>query len=225
VTANTHRMTPEEIDTVWLPLEGEFSYYKGLAGDARRALADPETKSYDRYSHEHTIERTAPKIEELRAAVEPYREEWKRRGGWTRYPYVTNLGGHYHRDTSCSTCHPTTSFAIHPHTSGATESELIEKVGHHACTTCFPQAPSLPSWQRTLREEGAAKHATAVEKWEKGHATRVKKVANVTKRLAKHIASGDHDHCTRYRGGDCWDEKDLGYAKQELARWEAKRPA
>ena len=70
------------------------------------------------------------------AAIEA---EFRSRGGWTR-AYVVP-GGHAHTSTACSTCYPTTRFALVPRMSGMDEAEVVEAAGERACTVCFPSAP------------------------------------------------------------------------------------
>jgi hypothetical protein len=112
-----------------------------------------------------------------------------------------------------------------PEYSGLTPDQLIEAVGDNACTVCFPQAPTSTAWVRTARLRGDAKAAARLDKWQKGRDLRARKVASTEKTYARHVARGDHAHCLSYRDGECWDERAIGYAKSELARWDAKRPA
>lgn len=65
--------------------------------------------------------------------------EFTRRGGWTRAFVVP--GGHAHTSTACSTCYPTTRFALIPRMSGMDESAIVEEAGERACTVCYPSAP------------------------------------------------------------------------------------
>ncbi len=69
---------------------------------------------------------------------------WERQAdyaGWSRFFLVTNVGGHIHRDMSCSTCFPTTQYAWLYELSGLTEAEAVAEYGEILCSVCFPSAP------------------------------------------------------------------------------------
>jgi len=87
------------------------------------------------------IEKYEANIEELREEAQPYQQEFRDRGGWSRFYQVTNSNGHVHTSTSCSTCYPTTEFYWHADRSGSTEEQIIDESGSDACTVCFPNAP------------------------------------------------------------------------------------
>lgn len=80
-------------------------------------------------------------IDDLRVQARPLEAEFRRRGGWTRAFLVANKGGHVHRDMSCSTCFPTTSYAWMVDYSGQDETQIVEAAGSRACTVCYPSAP------------------------------------------------------------------------------------
>ena len=79
-------------------------------------------------------------------ATDPYREEYDRRGGWSRFYHVTNTNGHTHSSTHCGTCFPSTVFGWVTSLSGSTEAELVAVMGDAACTVCFPTAPTLSGY-------------------------------------------------------------------------------
>jgi hypothetical protein len=79
--------------------------------------------------------------ENLMAEARPYMDEYLRRGTWPRAYLVTNVGGHIHRDMSCSTCRYDTSFYWLTEVSGQTEAEIVKQAGSDACTVCYPLAP------------------------------------------------------------------------------------
>lgn len=60
---------------------------------------------------------------------------------WSRFYLVTNLDGHIHSSTACSTCHLTTEFAWLTDLSGLTEAEAVEAHGAILCSVCYPTAP------------------------------------------------------------------------------------
>jgi hypothetical protein len=96
------------------------------------------------------------RIERELAAIDA---EWTRRGGWTRAFVVP--GGHAHTSTACSTCYPTTMFALVTRMSGATEEAIVEEAGERACTVCYPSAPveTLRRPTRLLSEDEEAERA------------------------------------------------------------------
>lgn len=104
---------------------GKHTYYTQANLD--RALAAVET---------YTAERDA-----ILAERAPYDAEFTRRGGWTRFFLVDNIGGHVHNSMSCTTCYATTEFAWLPEFSGQDEAGVVELAGESACTVCFPSAP------------------------------------------------------------------------------------
>lgn len=83
-------------------------------------------------------------------------EEFRRRGGWARYYLVTNGNGHVHRETSCSTCYPTTQFSWLYTLADKPDSEMVDEFGTTACTVCFPDAPTMPGWQKAIKDKAAA---------------------------------------------------------------------
>lgn len=95
--------------------------------------------------------------DEARAAessIEPYDEEYIRRGGWSRFFMVQ--GGHIHSSMYCSTCRITTQFGWLPDVSGKTEAEAVAEHGALLCTVCFPSAPVEWTNQRELEAEAKA---------------------------------------------------------------------
>lgn len=77
----------------------------------------------------------------LQAEVAPLHAEFTARGGWNRYYWVTNTGGHIHHTTACDTCFTTTGFSWMTEQSGMAHADLVEAAGEKACTVCFPNAP------------------------------------------------------------------------------------
>lgn len=111
------------------------------------------------YADRQILEQWA-KAEEYRAQgqslaeeMQPYEDEFERRGTWTRAFLVTNTGGHVHSSMDCSTCFRTgydgtgrwrdgTRYHWVTDLSGGTEDEVIKAAGVRACTTCFRDAPT-----------------------------------------------------------------------------------
>lgn len=113
----------------------------------------------------------------LTKALQPYHDEYTRRGGWSRAYLVT--GGHLHSSTACSTCFPTTSFHWLPSYSGKSEDELVEDAGERACTVCYPSAPveALQRKSKLFTPDEEAAEARRKERAEAAEAKRAKAAA------------------------------------------------
>lgn len=100
----------------------------------------------------------------IEAELASIRAEFKRRGGWTRAFVVP--GGHAHTSTACSTCYPTTRFALIPRMSGLAEEAIVEEAGDRACTVCYPSAPveTLRRPTRLFTEDEEAENAARAER-------------------------------------------------------------
>lgn len=259
--------TPARIDTALVEILIRADTVQSRIDDARSTIKDYSPNGryntsgnpLNYWDQQRVTEATAalPALQADYAAIQteadPYRNEYLRRGGWTRYAICKTDGGHVHRFEGgdprvCSTLRFTSQMAWLPEYSGLTPDQLIEKVGYTACTVCFPQAPVSAAWKRT---EAAAKRKTADErlaKWQTGRDARAKKVMNAEKRFTKHVNVPDeyghtHANCSEPvmrmhrdpanpRGPsiygptveECNEARDVRYAKQELARWDEKRP-
>jgi hypothetical protein len=90
--------------------------------------------------------------------------EYRRRGGWTRAFVVP--GGHAHTSTACSTCYPTTRFALVARMSGMTEEAIVDEAGDRACTVCYPSAPveTLRRPTRLFTADEEAENAARAER-------------------------------------------------------------
>lgn len=109
----------------------------------------------------------------------------------------------------------------------------MEKVGHHACTTCFPEAPTLPSWQRTIHEEKADKDARRDAKTTTAREKLVKRLASANTRLERALVkmrkAGATDltrpKATDYLNPDSGDNADIYYAAgdRDYARDDIRR--
>ena len=113
-----------------------------LAEIAETPEAERHFKDREIYRRWEEVEGYDAKIDDLTMQMEPYDDEFARRGGWTRAFLVTNTGGHVHKDMNCSSCFPDP-----PGTTGSTEmsdkteDEIIDAAGSNACTICYPHAP------------------------------------------------------------------------------------
>ena len=150
---NLTKKTPAEIDTVWAgiydALHALSKKVDGLKGYVAKSVErgnDRDDFPPTKLAHDDLVARLADAEEKLAAeqtkvdaAVVPFKAEWDRRDGWTRYTVVP--GGHYHRYQRCSSFRWSTMVLWTPELSGLTEAELIAKLDERACTKCFPDAP------------------------------------------------------------------------------------
>lgn len=118
--------------------------------------------------YEQQMTTAEEKIEAVTAEIQPYEDEYVRRGRWTRAFLVTNGNGHVHKNMYCSTCRPTTRFAWLTEYSDHKEDEIVGDAGERACTVCYPTAPVdvlkratkiYSKEERKSMEEKAAKKA------------------------------------------------------------------
>jgi hypothetical protein len=105
----------------------------------------------------HAFERYRTAVEVEASARVAYADASVKYTGWSRFYYVTNTGGHIHRSTGCSTCHPTTRFAWLTDLSGLSEADAVEAHGAILCTVCFPSAPV--EWTGGVAKVAAAAQA------------------------------------------------------------------
>lgn len=69
------------------------------------------------------------------------RDEFGRRGGWSRFILCTNADGHIHNSWGCGTLQPTTPLVRLPELSGLTERDAVRAHGTVLCSHCFRSAP------------------------------------------------------------------------------------
>jgi hypothetical protein len=153
--------TPAEIDRQWADAEATLARPRQELAETRKSI-----RRYDRFGKvpEYLTKREAQQVERLREAskvLDPFKAEWERRGGWTRYELC--LGGHVHRHSPrCSSLHPTSATVILAELTDLTERRVVELKGFAACTICFPWAPTVPAFQagqKASEEAEAAKQA------------------------------------------------------------------
>jgi hypothetical protein len=159
-------MTPAEIDALLFDVLRRVGAEYGDASQARQSAErcrsdDPKDRYWRAIDADHygaRAEAHAAAGDAVRVECDPYIAEYERRGGWTRYTVCASPGGHYHR-TGCSRIRHNTELARCAYLSGMTVAELIDTVGHRACTGCCSiSASSVPALSRTARA-GAAKVA------------------------------------------------------------------
>lgn len=161
-TADLPSMREPEIDELWAATAAPLNKAINALVDTRKQLRKYRRAGAGAGFLERREAELEAKIEELKPTMDPFEAEWERRGGWTRAYLVMNDDGHIHRATHCSTLRPTTIVSWLPELSGKSEDEIIDHAGHMACTVCYPDAPTRPSFQASLKkaeEEKAKKNA------------------------------------------------------------------
>lgn len=83
-------------------------------------------------------------LERLTAEAAPLEDAYERRR-WARWFFVP--GGHVHREGRCSTLFESTELVLAPQASGGDDKRVVELYGWHVCTTCVPDAPTLPAFR------------------------------------------------------------------------------
>jgi hypothetical protein len=179
---------------------------RAQANNGPQTQIDAINSSYEytakRYSDEvakfqQQMDTADAKIEAVTAEIQPYEDEYERRGRWTRAFLVTNGNGHVHKNMNCSTCRPTTRFAWLTEYSDHKEGEIVEDAGERACTVCYPSAPVdvlkratkiYSKEERKTMEEKAAKKA---ELDAKRAAKNAKKVTDENGNVIEYRAFGD----------------------------------
>jgi hypothetical protein len=172
--------TPAQIDEAWFPIMAQRQRAEDAASDYRdhAAKEDARALTYRADQYRAQAAKYDEQAEALRAQEAPYAAEWDRRGGWTRYPMVTNKGGHAHTSTHCQTCRFDTSFAYLTEASGMTAKKVVKLLGEGACTVCFPDAPVGPRTIFTAEEK-----VTRAEALERAEALAAKKAAAAAKSI------------------------------------------
>ena len=180
ITGELCDATPAEIDSNLFPLVSALHIQLDRARSYRKAAArwrDPtseDAKSYFYLGERQaaSCEREAVRLDALteeasteaskiRAKIAPLDHEYDRRGGWSRYWLVVSSGnGHVHTDFDCSTCFDTTLYSPVHACAGLNQADMIDLAGAAACSACYPEAPSSPSWERSLTEAKARRAAT-----------------------------------------------------------------
>lgn len=202
--ADLTTQTPKQIDTV---LAANWQQQNQVANSLQRAqeIAKQPT-AYRSYAYQmaERIPQLEAQLTALQAEAKPYEAEYRRRP-WHRYFLVTNAAGHVHRERTCSTCFPTTTYAWLVDLSGCDERAMVAEYGTDACTVCFPAAPVLARQlnvvSKTQREREAARTARET-----------KRAATAAKKVEKAITNPDG---TRLKG-PMWTIETVAQAKQEL---------
>lgn len=110
----------------------------------REKVAAGTMTSWDQQSAVRTLEKIDgidARLEELRAQNAELEDEFRGRGGWSRFFLVTSSDGHIHSTMGCHTCKPSTRYGWLPELSGKSEAEAVAEHGAILCTACYPSAP------------------------------------------------------------------------------------
>lgn len=178
--ANLATATPAEIDTRFAAVmvrraeiemgirRAEYTIDGGIyVTDQAKAKAETDIRNF-------VIERNTL-IEER----ETLDDEYRGRGGWTRYYLVTNTGGHVHTSTSCDTCFDDTDFGWLTQFSGTDQDEMGNLSGEAACARCFPNLPAeVMQAKRDARVDTPARIAAREEREAAAAAKQAKAAAN-----------------------------------------------
>lgn len=138
---NAEILTPEQIDLKWGELSRELSRAKSRLERLQSGTSGAGVNEAQRA------------VGQLMAKDLLYRREYQRRGGWSRAYAVP--GGHVHSGRHCQTVGPRTRMSLMPELSGITEEQVVARVGHLACTVCYPSAPTHPAYQQGQSEAAA----------------------------------------------------------------------
>jgi len=167
VTTELEGLSPAEVDEKWERALGPARRLEGQLAAARKLLARYERElamgrqlaAWQQRDFDEDKERAAQLTEDFKAEFEkanaPFKAEWDRRGGWTRYYLVP--GGHLHY-YNCHTLTPgQTLVGLLYEASGLDAAEVVGKYQVTACTHCFPDAPVAR--KLTPKEEGFCEYS------------------------------------------------------------------
>lgn len=188
---NVQTATPAEIDSAWAEVNGRIAQvasrrgtvcgdlrrYAGFKADRRTGIwtgtveealdiiAAGRARTWDQSAADRLVavlNQIDDQLAELHAEAAPFRAEWDRRGGWTRFFLVNNADGHVHSSMDCSTCNNgiyATQFKWITEFSGQDEAGIVELAGEKACTTCYPSAPAVGKADPRFRSDDEVRSA------------------------------------------------------------------
>lgn len=167
---NLSSQTPAQIDAAWFP-------YMAKTQSITQNLEAVQKRQRPAAS---VIAHLTEELEAAQVAEAPFVAEWNARGGWSRYYLVTNINGHVHTSTNCSTTFITTRFAVLADLSGLTGPEIVEAIGDSACSVCFPGAPVNKPRSVFTPDEKRDNEAKAVERAERAAKAAAKAAKSIT---------------------------------------------
>lgn len=177
--SNPSTLSPVEIDTKLAELYAEETRQRTIRDRQQDYYCgDQRYRSY----FDATVFKKAEAA--LKAVIEqqrPYEAEYERRP-WSRFWHVTNSNGHIHNSQGCTSCFPDTQYAWRTDLSGLSESEVVAREAHNACSVCMPIAPAeqKAARERYTREQQQARKAER-------QAKKDEKAAKALARAEKHV--------------------------------------
>lgn len=178
--------TPAEIDAEIARIDREMAAQRANMDWARRhidfARQSPFPDQAEIGKFLRQLEGATLAMNRLDDEQAPFRAEFRRRGGWTRYYLVDAYNGHVHRDYSNSRCSRTWG-TVHvwlTDQSGMAREDLVAMAGERACTVCFPDAPVdvLRRPSQFTPPSAAEKEARAVERRQRAEEKKAKQITN-----------------------------------------------
>lgn len=161
-TTDLTTLTPQEIDTLWAAVLARLAPLQSALNETLSSIRKYERARWPENRYGYLLARRAQQqaaVAEVATELKPFQAEWDRRGGWERYEVCP--GGHVHQmRPQCHTLRPgRTLVVLLPELTGKSEREVVDQVGHVACTHCFPWAPTVPAFQQSAAEQAAVETA------------------------------------------------------------------
>lgn len=155
------KMTAAQVDEILSHHYTEISRRSAQIQDIKDSIKYARTYKMS----EGRIERYQAQIDQLQDIVDkarfnalPFDEDYAARR-WNRYFLVS--GGHVHRGTNCSSCYITTQYTWLINLADCEELDMVNEYGDLACTVCFPNAPTMPAFMKSVADREAEEAAKA----------------------------------------------------------------
>lgn len=120
-------------------VRGRYGYHQKLDDETMAPLRSHKSPAVQ--AEVARYDQADEAFEQAKQDVNTLDEVWRERGAWNRAFLATSADGHVHSSLHCSTCRPTTQFALMTDYSDKSEDEIVEAAGYRACTVCYPSAP------------------------------------------------------------------------------------
>lgn len=172
--------SPVDIDTEIARLSGKHQE-QAIIIERQISYRDSDSAYTRHFFEQDTLDAAEAKLAEIEAELGEVEALYT---GWPRYWHVTNVGGHIHTSTHCSSCFPTTQYGWRTDLSGKTEQEVVDLEAYNACTVCMPIAPAE---QKAAREyfNRQQREAKAAERQAKADEKAAKAAARASKLVDK----------------------------------------
>ena len=167
--ADPKTLSPKEIDRILsesyrktfdldLAIDRNIGSLRKLRAGSGYAYLSPEKREarIETLEKENEGHREAIAVET--ASASPFQAIYNEKR-WNRYFLV--MGGHVHRGMRCSSCYPTTQYSWLISLADCDETAMVEEYGERACTVCFPNAPTMPAFLRSVANREAEEEAKA----------------------------------------------------------------